>query len=390
MYNTGLIFSLFQALAIQEQRLFLGLPWWGWLLIILAIALILWLLLSEKPRQAEDKTLEAATRSTELDTAQEPLPETAPGTIDEAEVLAAKRSGLDLEQKAKDLLDESGQVESLEVIETDLDGLPGPEVVQVVETMKAEAEGMSVTKTTETVESLIDGEVVKGVSETLFVDTEDLDVTRVAQEVSTESEHMDMVENLDAFVVDSQGVDVTEVAESAFDERTGIGVLEVSTTAVDEAKGIGSVEGLQAVITPGEETVQEKEEAAEQALDQAVFDEIMEDLGISDEEGQAEGIVPEKAQHLDLPEVEQWTEPQDLTLVEGIGPKINSILHGAGVNTFADLAGMDADKIKDILTEAGLRLADTSTWPMQAKLAAEGKLDELQALQDSLKGGRFA
>jgi len=390
MYNTGLIFSLFQALAIQEQRLFLGLPWWGWLLIILAIALILWLLLSEKPRQAEDKTLEAATRSTELDTAQEPLPETAPGTIDEAEVLAAKRSGLDLEQKAKDLLDESGQVESLEVIETDLDGLPGPEVVQVVETMKAEAEGMSVTKTTETVESLIDGEVVKGVSETLFVDTEDLDVTRVAQEVSTESEHMDMVENLDAFVVDSQGVDVTEVAESAFDERTGIGVLEVSTTALDEAKGIVSVEGLQAVITPGEETVQEKEEAAEQALDQAVFDEIMEDLGISDEEGQAEGIVPEKAQHLDLPEVEQWTEPQDLTLVEGIGPKINSILHGAGVNTFADLAGMDADKIKDILTEAGLRLADTSTWPMQAKLAAEGKLDELQALQDSLKGGRFA
>lgn len=390
MYNTGLIFSLFQALAIQEQRLFLGLPWWGWLLIILAIALILWLLLSEKPRQAEDKTLEAATRSTELDTAQEPLPETAPGTIDEAEVLATKRSGLDLEQKAKDLLDESGQVESLEVIETDLDGLPGPEVVQVVETMKAEAEGMSVTKTTETVESLIDGEVVKGVSETLFVDTEDLDVTRVAQEVSTESEHMDMVENLDAFVVDSQGVDVTEVAESAFDERTGIGVLEVSTTALDEAKGIVSVEGLQAVITPGEETVQEKEEAAEQALDQAVFDEIMEDLGISDEEGQAEGIVPEKAQHLDLPEVEQWTEPQDLTLVEGIGPKINSILHGAGVNTFADLAGMDADKIKDILTEAGLRLADTSTWPMQAKLAAEGKLDELQALQDSLKGGRFA
>jgi len=390
MYNTGLIFSLFQALAIQEQRLFLGLPWWGWLLIILAIALILWLLLSEKPRQAEDKTLEAATRSTELDTAQEPLPETAPDTIDEAEVLAAKRSGLDLEQKAKDLLDESGQVESLEVIETDLDGLPGPEVVQVVETMKAEAEGMSVIKTTETVESLIDGEVVKGVSETLFVDTEDLDVTRVAQEVSTESEHMDMIENLDAFVVDSQGVDVTEVAESAFDERTGIGVLEVSTTALDEAKGIVSVEGLQAVITPGEETVQEKEEAAEQALDQAVFDEIMEDLGISDEEGQAEGIVPEKAQHLDLPEVEQWTEPQDLTLVEGIGPKINSILHGAGVNTFADLAGMDADKIKDILTEAGLRLADTSTWPMQAKLAAEGKLDELQALQDSLKGGRFA
>jgi small subunit ribosomal protein S2 len=31
---------------------------------------------------------------------------------------------------------------------------------------------------------------------------------------------------------------------------------------------------------------------------------------------------------------------------------------------------------------------DPTTWPKQAKLAAKGKWDELQALKDSLQGGR--
>lgn len=80
--------------------------------------------------------------------------------------------------------------------------------------------------------------------------------------------------------------------------------------------------------------------------------------------------------------------PDDLTLIEGIGPKINEILHAAGVNTFSELAVMDAEKIKEILTTAGLRLADTTSWPKQAQLAADGEMEKLQALQDLLKGGR--
>jgi len=31
---------------------------------------------------------------------------------------------------------------------------------------------------------------------------------------------------------------------------------------------------------------------------------------------------------------------------------------------------------------------DPGTWGQQAQLAAEGKMDELKALQDDLKGGR--
>jgi predicted flap endonuclease-1-like 5' DNA nuclease len=81
-------------------------------------------------------------------------------------------------------------------------------------------------------------------------------------------------------------------------------------------------------------------------------------------------------------------KPDDLAIIEGIGPKIASTLQAAGITTFAQLAAADVSKLDKILKDAGLRLADASTWAEQAKLAADGKMDELKKLQDSLKGGR--
>ncbi|NUQ23324.1 MAG: 50S ribosomal protein L27 [Saprospiraceae bacterium] len=80
----------------------------------------------------------------------------------------------------------------------------------------------------------------------------------------------------------------------------------------------------------------------------------------------------------------------DLKLVEGVGPKIEELLHAAGINTWAELAATDPDKIKAILDEAGpnYRIHDPATWPKQAGLAAEGKWEELEALMDELSGGR--
>jgi predicted flap endonuclease-1-like 5' DNA nuclease len=80
--------------------------------------------------------------------------------------------------------------------------------------------------------------------------------------------------------------------------------------------------------------------------------------------------------------------PDDLTIIEGIGPKISSVFQAAGIATLAQLAKTDAGELKRILTEAGLRLGDPTTWPEQAGLAAEGKWDALASLQNSLKGGR--
>ncbi len=78
----------------------------------------------------------------------------------------------------------------------------------------------------------------------------------------------------------------------------------------------------------------------------------------------------------------------DLTRIEGIGPKISGVLQEAGIPTFTQLANTEVNRLKEILKEANLRLADPSTWPEQAKLAAAGEWEALETLQDNLKGGR--
>lgn len=88
----------------------------------------------------------------------------------------------------------------------------------------------------------------------------------------------------------------------------------------------------------------------------------------------------------------QAGKPDDLKIIEGIGPKIAEIFAAAGISTFAKLASTDVAKLREILDAAGNKYAahDPSTWPQQAKLAAEGKMDALKVLQDELQGGRAA
>ena len=83
------------------------------------------------------------------------------------------------------------------------------------------------------------------------------------------------------------------------------------------------------------------------------------------------------------------SKEDDLTKIEGVGPKAAEALTNAGLETFAKVAKAKADKMKDILTEASSRLAhlDTTSWPKQAKMAADEKWDELKTWQDSVKGG---
>lgn len=93
----------------------------------------------------------------------------------------------------------------------------------------------------------------------------------------------------------------------------------------------------------------------------------------------------------EVEEAEAPSKPDDLKVVEGIGPKISSVLQEAGIATFAQLADATAGQIEQILEAADprlLRLADPATWPEQAALAASGQWDALEALQDELKGGK--
>ncbi len=80
----------------------------------------------------------------------------------------------------------------------------------------------------------------------------------------------------------------------------------------------------------------------------------------------------------------------DLTKIEGIGPKIAELLKAAGIVTFKDLSAAKAANVKSILDAAGKRfqMHDPSTWADQSKLAANGEWEKLAKLQDALKGGK--
>lgn len=77
----------------------------------------------------------------------------------------------------------------------------------------------------------------------------------------------------------------------------------------------------------------------------------------------------------------------DLVVVKGIGPKIAELLATHGITTFAQLAATPVEKLKALLDEAGPRYAvhDPASWPEQGRLLAEGKLEELKALQAEIK-----
>lgn len=80
----------------------------------------------------------------------------------------------------------------------------------------------------------------------------------------------------------------------------------------------------------------------------------------------------------------------DLTKVEGIGPKIKGLLNDDGIWSFRQLSQSTVERLQEILSNAGprYRIHNPGTWPDQARLAADGKWDELEKWQDELKGGR--
>lgn len=82
----------------------------------------------------------------------------------------------------------------------------------------------------------------------------------------------------------------------------------------------------------------------------------------------------------------------DLKVVEGIGPKIESLLHAAGITSMRGLAIAHTDVIKKTLDDAGprFRMHDPKTWSTQAELIADEKWDELKEYQDFLSGGKHA
>lgn len=79
-----------------------------------------------------------------------------------------------------------------------------------------------------------------------------------------------------------------------------------------------------------------------------------------------------------------------LTKIEGIGPKIAELLEAEGIVSFKDLSKATSKGLKAILEAAGakFKVHNPTSWPKQAKLAAEAKWEKLAELQAELKAGK--
>jgi len=81
----------------------------------------------------------------------------------------------------------------------------------------------------------------------------------------------------------------------------------------------------------------------------------------------------------------------DLSLIEGIGPKIRSLFHNFEISTWQALSDTSVAKCQEVLDSGGDRykVHDPASWPMQAKMAAEGKWKDLAKWQHEHKHGKL-
>jgi predicted flap endonuclease-1-like 5' DNA nuclease len=80
-------------------------------------------------------------------------------------------------------------------------------------------------------------------------------------------------------------------------------------------------------------------------------------------------------------------DPDDLTVIEGVGPKIASLLGDAGISTWRELSDAEPGRLRSILQDAGprFRVHDPESWPRQAALLADGQWKEFKELRADVR-----
>lgn len=84
-------------------------------------------------------------------------------------------------------------------------------------------------------------------------------------------------------------------------------------------------------------------------------------------------------------------QEDDLKLIEGIGIKIEGLFHNFDIKTWLALSETTVAKCQEVLDSGGYRykVHDPSSWPMQARMAYEGKWKALAKWQEAHKHGRL-
>lgn len=197
-----------------------------------------------------------------------------------------------------------------------------------------------------------------------------------------------------------EAVEETKVAETVLEEIEE--TVEPTTEIEEVVDDIPSItpEASEGIV---EETSPIVEAASELTIEEAIietstFEEAVEEIieiPVIEEQVVTTTILSSSVNNYVEPTVEREVsrntpKADELEIIEGIGPKIAMLLYDSGIFTFRDLAITPVYKIQEILEQAGPQFAlhDPSTWTQQAKLAAEGRWDDLEAFKFYLVGGR--
>lgn len=90
-----------------------------------------------------------------------------------------------------------------------------------------------------------------------------------------------------------------------------------------------------------------------------------------------------------LSSVRRGIKPDDLTIIEGIGPKMNQALLAAGIDTFAELATTSEDRLRQIIDAAQMPFSPSlPTWAKQAEYLAKGDTEAFKRYTEHLIAGR--
>ena len=154
--------------------------------------------------------------------------------------------------------------------------------------------------------------------------------------------------------------------------------------AKQEAEAAQDEETAPAEAVTEEATSEVAEEVTTEAADETVVEE-----SAAPEEATPETSVAETA---DTEETSASAdEADDLTKVEGIGPKYAEALIAAGISTYADVAKASEEDFQKAAEAAEMNMAASmATWAKQAQYLVDGDEEGLKAYQDELDGGREA
>lgn len=184
----------------------------------------------------------------------------------------------------------------------------------------------------------------------------------------------------------SEAITESKSLETPVEQSTEIPV-EVKATGTEEVKEHSPVEEMKIDV---EGTKVEDADKGSQIAVEEKPKIVKAKAEAKPEKVKAETKKEEKSEAKEVKKATKKSGGDDLVIIEGIGPKIAELLIADGITSFQELADTPVEKLREILDNAGSRfkMHDPGSWPKQAKLAAEGNMDKLKALQDTLKAGK--